>query len=415
MIPAFEADKQFEDLEASFFDFEGDGDLDIYVISGGNEKPADSDFYKDRIYLNNGKGDFKKLNEDQFLAPKFSGKSVCKIDFNKDGREDLFVGNRIIPQMYPKAAPSFLFKNTKKGLVDVTQEAFPDIEQFGIVNKVIATDFNVDGWMDLIIVGEWSEIGLYKNNKGTFENISAQSGLDQQIGWWWTVIETDVNNDQLPDYIIGNVGLNTKYKTNPDKPLKIFADDFDENGTWDVVLSYKYQDDYVPFRGRECSSGQMPFIAKKFPTYASFASASITDVLGSEVEESYTKKVNTFSSLLLINLGKGQFEQATLPRAVQIAPVLCGISKDFNKDGFQDVLLAGNIYNTEVETPRWDAGVGKLLLSNGKDGYNVVSNQQANLFLRGNIKSLENLTFGKKELIIATQNNAALQVYSLEK
>lgn len=384
---AFDRDALSEDMESVLFDLDGDGDLDLYVVSGGNAFSQGSKRYRDRLYTNDGQGEFSKSVDKKLNGFTYSGKSVTTIDYDNDGDLDLIVGNRIIPQQYPMAAPSIVLENDNGQLKDVTDEIFPELKTFGIINKVISSDFDDDGWKDVIIVGEWSMIGMFRNVDGTFEDISANSQLDQQLGWWYSVTETDVNKDGLPDFVVGNVGLNTKYKTAEDKRLKVFAADFDDNSTFDLVLSSKYQGEYVPFRGKQCSSDQMPFIGEKFPTYDSFARASIVDIYGDGLQDSYQKEVTSFESILLLNLGENKFKRIVLPVEAQLFPILDVATHDVNKDGFEDLLLVGAIYNTEAETPRMDAGSGLVLISDQEGGYTTASN--TGFYFNGNSKSVE--------------------------
>ena len=271
IISSFVEDRKYEDMESIFIDIDNDNDLDLYVVSGGNEFNNRSNLLQDRIYLNDGNGNFTKDKQPELSDYTISGKSVSKIDYDKDGDIDLIVGNRIIPQKYPLYEPSIIYENVNGVFKNVTYKIAAEFENFGIVNKVITTDINNDGWEDFICVGEWTNIGVFINNKGKFKNISIENGLDKIYGWWYNIQETDVNNDGYKDYIVGNIGTNSKYKTNQSKPLKVFADDFDENGTHDLVLSYEYKNEYVPLRGKECSTQQMPFIGEKIPTFDEFA------------------------------------------------------------------------------------------------------------------------------------------------
>ncbi len=408
----FELDKAHEDMESVLFDYDQDGDQDLYIVSGGNGSEPKSPIYKDRLYLNDGNGAFSKSNI-PLLDGAYSGKSVTSLDFDKDGRQDLVIGNRIIPHQYPKHVPSVLYRNTSAGLVDVTEKLIPALRNFGIVNKVISTDFNADGWPDLMVVGEWTSIGLFKNDQGKFVDVSTEYGLAEEKGWWFTVAETDVNNDGLPDYVLGNIGLNSKYKTDKEKPLKVFAKDFDENGSWDLVLSQKYKGSYVPFRGRQCSSEQMPFIAKKFETFESFAKASLVDVYGDELDNAYQREVNNFHSLVLINQEGASFQKTKLPIEAQLAPVLSCQSIDINQDGFQDLILGGNIYNTEVETPRLDAGIGTVLISNQENDYEILNYQETGLVINGNVKSIKIVETSEGKILIAGKNNDYLSGFKL--
>ena len=288
----------------------------------------------------------------------------------------------------------------------------PDLANFGIVNKVIATDFNNDGWEDFIVVGEWTGIGLFENKEGTFENVAPLSDL-QERGWWFTVAETDVNKDGLKDYLIGNLGMNSKFKASFEKPFKVFATDFDDNGTNDIVLSNPYNGEYVPSRGRECSSQQMPFIAEKFPTYDAFAKASLSDIYGEKLDSAVTYEANTFESILLLNEGASIFKKISLPATAQTAPILSIAIQDVNKDGYEDAIIAGTIYNTEVETPRWDSGSGLVLIANGENGY--TAGRSTGLHIDGNVKDLEVVSIKGKNYLIAGRNNNLLAVYQFLK
>lgn len=410
--PALAADALAEDMEALFFDVDQDGDQDIYVVSGGNAFAPNSDAYQDRLYLNDGNGQLTKVPSESLNTYKVSGKSVCGIDYDKDGDTDLIIGNRIIPQNYPKAAPSLVLENDDGVLKEVTLGIAPSLAEFGIVNKIIETDFNQDGWPDFIAVGEWTHIGLFQNKEGVFEEVSNLSVLDNTKGWWFTVGETDVNKDGLPDYVVGNVGLNTKFKASEDKPFKVFANDFDDNGTTDIVLSNPYKDKYVPVRGKECSSQQMPFIAEKFPTYDAFANASMEDIYGEKLDSAIAYEATTFQSILLINQGGSAFKKVALPAAAQTFPALSVAFHDVNKDGYEDAILAGTIYNTEVETPRWDGGSGMVLLSNQKDGYTVADD--SGLYISDNVKDLELITINGSDYLVAGRNNELLMVYKMK-
>lgn len=407
------SDRQYEDMEATFFDFDGDDDLDLYVVSGGNEFSEFSSLYSDRIYINDGDGNFKRKPLDVLNSYPKNGKSVTAMDYDKDGDMDLIIGNRIVPQQYPKSVSSTLYENTNGNLKDVTGTIAKELLDFGIINKIIATDFNNDGWQDFIAVGEWTTIGFFMNDKGSFKNITPLQSFANETGWWFSISETDVNNDELKDYIVGNIGLNIKFKASKSKPFKIFADDFDDNGTNDIVLSNAYKGTYVPVRGRECSSQQMPFIKDKYKTYEAFAKASLADIYGEKLETSYLREATEFKSILLLNKGDNEFEKIELPIEAQYFPVLDCEFVDLNQDGFQDVVLAGNIYETEVETPRLDAVSGLVLLSNGKDGYYPMDYISSGLYLDGNVKSIEIIETSKGSILLSAVNNGPINAHNM--
>ncbi|PWL38018.1 hypothetical protein DKG77_06920 [Flagellimonas aquimarina] len=412
--PALTNDAQYEDMESVLFDFDGDKDLDLYVVSGGNEFAEHSSYHADRIYINNGNGQFDRLHSDALSSYPKNGKTVSIIDYDKDGDNDILVGNRVVPKNYPKHQSSVLYENMEGELVDVTQKVAPGLANFGIINDLQVTDINNDGWEDFIAVGEWTGIGIFINQQGTFEKTEENTTALNEKGWWFSISETDVNNDGLKDYIIGNAGLNIKFKASSEKPFKVYAADFDENGTNDIVLSKKYNGTYVPVRGRECSSQQMPFIKDKFETYSEFANASLVDIYGEKLDASYESSVTEFRSIVLINKGDLNFEKVLLPAESQSFPLLDCVLIDINKDGYEDMIPVGNIYGTEVETPRLDAISGLILLSNGKDGYTSLSNQESGLFLDGNVKDIEIIGNQKNEkYIINTVNNGPLSVHKI--
>jgi len=409
---AFIDDAYFEDMESVLFDFDGDEDLDLYVVSGGNQYDDNSSYYQDRIYLNDGKGNFIKHDEAALQSFSKNGKAVSVIDYDKDGDLDILVGNRSIPQKYPQHSPSTIYENKGGVLENVTQKIAPELESFGIINSILTTDFDNDGWNDFIAVGEWTSIGFFKNHGGTFKLVQDVDAFNEK-GWWFSVEETDINNDGLKDYVVGNVGLNLKFKASDKKPFKIYSNDFDNNGINDVVLSKQYKGEYVPVRGRECSSQQMPFIKDKFKSYSSFANATLVDIYGEKLETSYEKETTQFQSLILVNKGNGKYESKPLPILSQQFPIMNIAFYDVNDDGYEDCIVAGNIFDTEVETPRLDAVSGVVLLSNKKDGYKAMDYKKSGIYLEKDTKDIIMVNFDNHPLLISTNNDNNLISYEL--
>jgi hypothetical protein len=410
-VAAFKNDANYEDMEALFVDIDNDGDNDLYVVSGGSEFFERSKDLSDRLYLNDGNANFTKAESTELNVYTISGKSVARIDYDNDGDSDIIVGNRIKPQQFPIHEPSIIYQNNNGVLTNVTGQVAPEFEDFGIINKVISTDFNNDGWEDFIALGEWTSVGIFINYNGVFENIASKSGLDQEKGWWFNVTETDVNNDGYKDYLLGNIGKNIKFKVSTDKPLRVYAADFDANGTNDLVLSYKYNDVFVPARGRECTSQQMPFVAKKIPSFKEFANASLQDIYGEGLNTAYNREANQFESMILINNGDDTFKKVKLPTLAQTMPILDAAILDYNNDGYEDLVVVGNIYNTEVETPRLDNPFGLILVSNKKDGYTIVEPKASGFYLNGNAKSVETIVMNNKTYIIVANNNGSTEVF----
>ena len=411
---SFTNDSKYEDMESVFVDIDNDKDLDLFIVSGGNEFNSRSRELADRVYLNSGDGNFVRDTQEDLENYTISGKSVTSIDYDKDGDTDIIVGNRIQTKKYPIHEPSIIYENINGKLFNNTYNISPDFENFGIINKIITTDFNNDGWEDFIAVGEWTNIGLFLNENGRFRNISYENNLNELYGLWFHIQETDINNDGLKDYVIGNIGNNSKYKTSSEKPLKIFGSDFDGNGTHDIVLSYKYDGQYVPLRGKECSTQQMPFISEKIPSFEEFANASIEDIYGSEILDAYERKVTSFESIILINKGNNQFDIEKLPQIAQSLPILTSDIIDINNDGYEDIIIAGNIYNTEVETPRLDNQFALILVSDKDTGYNTIGPEKSGLYLSGNTKSIKVIDNENIKILVGN-NNSSLEIFEIRK
>ncbi|MCK4561358.1 MAG: VCBS repeat-containing protein [Flavobacteriaceae bacterium] len=410
----FNKDTSKEDMDAIFFDFDNDGDNDLYVVSGGNEFSAGNGNYEDRLYLNNGKGNFSKAtNVLDYSA--ISGSNVIPADFDNDGDIDLFVGGRLTPHQYPLPTDSKLLENKNGKLVDVTKSKAFDLINLGMVTDAVWSDFDNDGDMDLIIVGEWMSISIFENNKGIFSKLSAPS-LMNSAGWWFSIEQGDFDNDGDMDFIVGNLGLNYKYKTSKEKPFDVYYKDFDNNGKNDIILGYYNYDTHYPLRGFSCSSQQIPNLKKDIKKYDIFASMDIVEVYGkSNLDEALHYEAHTFASVFIENLGNGEFKLSNLPIQVQFSSVNDILVEDFNDDGNLDVLLVGNLFVSEIETPRNDAGTGLVLLGDGKNNFKAVTNSKSGFFVRGDAKKVKSLNSTKEKLILVVNNDDLLQLFKLVK
>ena len=406
---AWVADAKYEDVDALFFDADGDQDLDLYVVSGSNEflkKPA---LLKDRLYLNDGKGGFSKTN--RIPSTNSSGGHVSAADFDGDGDQDLFVGGRVVPGMYPQPAKSTLLRNDGKRFTDITKESAPALESIGMVQSSVWTDFNGDNTLDLIVVGEWTDIHFFKGGSGSLQ-LENNVLPKKMVGWWNTIKAADLDNDGDEDYIVGNLGENYKYKADDEKPFEVYAADFDQNGQQDIVLGYySNNQELYPVRGLQCSSEQIPDIKKKFTSYEAFGNASLFDVYGPALNEALHYQANCFSSVIIWNKGNMDFEIELLPAEAQLAPIQDFIIQDFDKDNDLDILLAGNWYVSEAETPRADCGVGQLL-KNENNRFVAQPFHLSGFFANKDVRKLGYVSCGENSpLIIAANNNDALQVF----
>ena len=394
-------------------DINEDGFVDLLLPASGNEEVDSTLFYQSKLLLGDSMNSY-----DIIELPLTSGSAskVISIDYDNDGDRDIIECKRHVAQKYPLHAPSHLYSNDNLNFRNVTKEVFPDLITYGIINDIIVSDFDNDGWEDVIIVGEWADIRFYRNNQGVFTNNTAEYGIPNLNGMWFTIQSVDLNKDNRDDYIVGNLGANSKYKASQFEPLKVYGHDFDNNGTWDLVLSKLYKDDYVPLRGLECSSDQMPFLQDKFETYDLFAKATIDEVYGSNLDSAYYRFVNTLKSVALVSKGVKGFDIVELPLVAQMAPILDIEILDINSDGLEDVIISGNIYDTEVETPRLDGGIGQILLNNLNGEFTAVKVENSGLDLNYDIKSTTKVFHkgGNCYVLVATENNGPIRAFVLK-
>ncbi|MEP2058487.1 MAG: VCBS repeat-containing protein [Maribacter litoralis] len=403
----------YEDVDALFVDINNDGLKDLYVVSGGNEYQKNDFHYTDRVYLNQGNDTFNKgaiLN-----ANRISGSAVKSADYDGDGDIDLFVGGRHTPHQYPNPTSSMLLVNDNGQLVNQTETLSPELLNIGMVTDGIWTDYDQDNDLDLIVVGEWMPITVFENNHGNLSKINTED-FKSSYGWWFSIEQGDFDNDGDLDYIAGNLGLNYKYKTSPDKPFDVYYNDFDSNGNADIVLGYYNKEKHYPLRGFSCSSEQIPALKKKIVKYDAFASMELKDVYGEEkLENSLHYSADTFASVYIENLGNGQFTISDLPNLAQLSNINDMHISDFNGDGWLDVLAVGNLYVSEIETPRNDAGTGVLLLGDGKGAFTAKRGSETGFFADGDAKKLVAINNGQNNYFLVGNNNDELQFFKLLK
>ncbi|MCB9885289.1 MAG: CRTAC1 family protein, partial [Planctomycetes bacterium] len=377
----WQQDANCEDLAALWLDYDGDGDLDLFVASGGAEVPQGDPALRDRIYRNDGKGKF--VRDDGVLPKVFeSSGHAATADFDGDGDLDLFVAGRLVPGMFPDAPSSHLYRNDGGHFNDVTETVAPALATAGMVTSALFTDADGDGDLDLLLAAHWQPVRLLVNDGGKFVDGTEAAGLAAHRGWWNSLVAWDVDRDGDLDYVAGNQGLNTKYKATPEHPARLYFGDFDDNGTRDLVEAKYEGDRLLPVRGRSCSSQAMPFLATKFETYQQFAKSTLSQIYTDQKLQQCGELVaTTMASCLLRNDGKGHFTVEELPRRAQLAPIFgMVVSGDL-------LLCADDSYAPEPETGRHDGGTG-LVLRAGKDGLEVVPPSEHGLCFLGDRKAL---------------------------
>ena len=412
-----------QDMGITLFDADGDGDLDIYVSSGGYENEANSSAYQDHFYKNDGKGNFTL---DSLALPKnYVSKSCVRVfDYDKDGKPDIFVAGRVDPWKYPQPVSSFIYRNdSKDGVIkftDVSNSIAPGLNKIGMVCDAIWTDFDNDGWEDLILTGEWMPIKFLKNNKGTFIDVSKNSGVENQVGWFTSIVAGDFDNDGKMDYVIGNLGLNSFFKASSQYPVSIYAKDFDNNGSFDAFPTMFFPTSPTdntlrefPVHTKDDVAKQMIMIRSKFVDYKSYAKATFSEIFTtSEMKGAMKLQANYFANSYMKNLGAGKFVMTPLPMASQFSCMNGMVVEDFDGDGNLDLLINGNDFGTEPSVGRYDASNGLLLKGDGTGGFNPLSIIQSGWFVPGNGKALIKLRNAKGVCLIASsQNKGPIKVF----
>ncbi|MBL7697119.1 MAG: VCBS repeat-containing protein [Chitinophagaceae bacterium] len=415
----------YKDGGILIFDADGDGSPDIYFASGGYKPKLNNPGYQDRIYINDGKGNFT-LVEGALPANYDSKLCVRSTDFNNDGRPDIFVAGRVKPWEYPKPVSSTLLRNdSEKGKIkftDVTEEIAPGLKDIGMVCDALFTDFDNDGQVDLLLAGEWMPITFFKNTNGKFTNVTTGSGIGEAHGWWNSIVAGDFRHTGRTDYIIGNVGLNTLYQATEEHPVYITANDFDKNGGYEAFVSLfladqKGQLKEFPANNRDDVLDRLPSMKKQFNSYKAFASATMDEIFPAEKRVGALRlKANMLQSCFVRNDGNGKFTLIPLPKEAQFSNVNAMLADDFDGDGNLDVMMNGNDFGTEVSIGRYDALNGLLLKGDGSGGFAPLSIQESGIYIPDNGRALVKLMGASGNyLVAASQNKNALKLFELRK
>jgi hypothetical protein len=413
--PAIAADSGSEEVSAVFFDADGDGDLDLYVASGGYEFPENDPAYQDHLYLNDGKGNFTRS---PFPLPdmRFSKGCVRVADIDGDGYPDLFVGGRVVPGKYPEAPGSRILLNDGKGRFrDATASVAPALSHIGMVTDAVWIDLNHDHREDLIVVGEWMPIKVFLNDKGRLRDASSDYIKFPSSGWWNTILAEDMNGDGDTDLVIGNMGLNTQFRASEKEPVSLYYKDFDGNGILDPILCYYIGGVSYPAASRDDLVDQLPLLKKKFPEYHEYADATIKDIFTPEqLKDAGLLTATCMATVYLENRGKQGFLRKALPPEVQYAPVYAISAADIDHDGKKDLILAGNNSWTRIKFGRYKSNHGILLRGDGNGGFSYIPQWKSGLDMRDDIRSVQLIHAADHWRWIFGANDAALRAYRIE-
>lgn len=411
--------KKQEDEGLLLFDADNDGDLDLYIVSGSVES-QDNQTYQDRLYINNGRGDFS-LKKDALPEMASSGSCVKAADYDNDGDLDLFVGGRVLASSYPYPGKSYLLQNDKGTFTDVTTLLCQELHSIGMVTDGLWSDFNGDTKLDLIVVGEFMPVTFFVND-GKKLNRLTSTGIEKQTGWWNSITGGDFDNDGDMDYLAGNLGLNNNYQVRSNLPLKILAKDFDGNGSIDPILACYMRESMdnenkklYPVHFWDELNSQSPKFRNKFSRYRQYSKVTIDDLLSPEDQkDALILEANHMASAYIENLENGKFSMKDLPILAQVAPVNGMVTSDVNDDGHLDAILVGNDYGNEVFAGRHDAFTGLILLGNGDGSFSALPSSKSNFYVPGDAKALVKLSAANnEELFIASQNRDSLVVFSI--
>ncbi|MEO6719028.1 MAG: VCBS repeat-containing protein, partial [Ferruginibacter sp.] len=412
--------KNEEDLGAVLFDSDGDNDLDLLITGGSPEFGIHSSFNQPRLYNNDGKGNFT-LNAD--ALPKQINditKAVTVADYDGDGDIDIFIGGRLLPQKYPASPRSYILQNDHGRFKDVTKDICPELEFAGLLTGAEFIDFNNDKKPDLVICGEWMPVRFFANENGKFKEVTANTGLENMNGQWRSLQAADLDNDGDMDFVAGNMGLNNKYHITPERPLKLYAGDFDANNTVDLIPAYyiknnEGQYDLFPALDRSQLADQLPSVKKKYLLNIDYAKANMKGLLDYiHAKDLVEKECQTTTSVWIENLGHGHFRQHVLPMEAQFSPVNVIIAGDLDGDGIKDLLLAGNEYQAEVVSGQYDASYGLFLKGNGKGAFNAVNAVKSGFIISGDVKSMVKLKRKNGNIILAAVNDAGIKGFGIK-
>ena len=403
--PSIAADSIAEDVDAVFFDANGDGSPDLYVVSAGNQFEIPAAPMRGRLYLNDGEGHFTR---DVAAIPELydNGGCVAAGDFDGDGHIDLFVGSRSVPGRYGVSPKSRLLRNDGRGrFVDVTAERAPALSDAGMITSAAPVDYDGDGHLDLVVAGEWTPVRVFHGEQGRLVERTTQVGLDGSEGWWNSVTIADVNGDGRPDLVLGNLGLNSFITASPSAPARLYVGDFAHDGRPVPILTVPRADGEHPVAGRDELIRAIPALRERFPTYASFGASTIDRIVPeADRRAARTLVARTFASAVALNDGRGHVSLHPLPLEAQFAPVQAAVAEDFDGDGRIDLLLGGNFYGVPPIQGRYDASYGLLLRGTGGGRFAAIDMMQSGIEITGQVRRIRSLRSTSGRLVAVARN-----------
>ncbi len=402
----FAADQISEDAGAVFFDANGDGHRDLYVVSGGSEFSDMAPALQDRLYLNDGRGNFHKTSG-RLPHDGTSGSRVVAADYDRDGDIDLFVGGRVVPGRYGLDPRSTLVQNDGRGrFTDVTEQLAPALARVGMVTDAVWTDVTGDGKLDLVVVGEWMPVTIFRGVEGGRLERLETPGLEQSHGWWNRIIAGDFNRDGRTDFVIGNLGLNTRCHASESEPVTMYVKDFDKNGFNEQIVSCYVQGTSYPITLRDDLIKTLPYLKSRYLAYKDYARQTVSDIFSAEdLAGALRKEARMFATAVALNDGDGSFTLVPLPLEAQLAPIYGILAADYDRDGALDLLLAGNFDGVKPEIGRMHAGYGVFLRGDGKGGFTPRHATESGFFVPGQARDIQRVRTRSGDLYVVTRNN----------
>jgi hypothetical protein len=404
--PVFAADAISEDVGAVFFDANGDGKPDLYVVSGGNEFSEEAPALQDRLYVNDGRGHFRK-SADALPVEGASGSRVVAADYDGDGAVDLFVGGRAVPGHYGVDPRSMLLRNDGRGhFTDVTPTLAPGLERVGMVTDAVWRDVDRDGRLDLVVVGDWMPITVFRNAGGGRLARLKVPGLEKSNGWWNRIVATDVDGDGRVDFVVGNLGLNGRLHASATEPTTMYVKDFDGNGFLEQIISCYNGGVSYPLPLRDDLIKAIPSLKARYLSYKDYARQTMADIFpAKDLADAVLKTAYTFATSVAHNNGDGSFTVTPLPAEAQLAPVYGILATDADRDGHGDLLLAGNFDGFKPEIGRMSASYGLMLRGDGKGGFAPLRALESGFMVPGQTRDVQRVRTANGELIVVARNN----------